>query len=138
VTHIDGELIDHPNIKKYSSIKQMYVEKLFVRTCFSKYRFIKYQFDKQIEHLMKTGKIADKYDIISRFMYINTAEIFYDETLIIFEQIIKDNYKNKESLLISLRSIKMKIKSAWSEKFIKIKYINILYMLLKLDIHIFN
>ena len=93
---------------------------------------------KQIEHLMKTGKIADKYDIISRFMSINTADIFYDETLIIFEQIIKDNNKNKESLLFSLQSIRLKINSAYSDKFIDMKYKNIFYMLLKLDIHIFN
>jgi hypothetical protein len=89
VTHIDGELIDHPNIKKYVTIKQMYDEKLFLRSI--KTKFIDNQFNKQIEHLMKTGKIADKYGIISRLMFYNSSDKFYDDAFNIIQQIFKND-----------------------------------------------
>ena len=75
VTHIDGILIEYPELPKYKSIDLLYKGNISYNL---QYNFIKILFDKQIERLIKSNKIMDTQNILSR--YIEDKD-FYDEAV---------------------------------------------------------
>jgi len=85
LTHINNIEIDHPPIKLYQIINHMFRDNII----YYNYILIKIIFNKQIERLMKTQKINDTQNIISKLI---TDENYYNEAVKILMQKIKSEY----------------------------------------------